>query len=559
MDTKWELKKQHDVSSLVSTGLSPITLNLLKNRGLNTITEIEEFIHPDLNHLHDPFIMKGVKEAVKRIERALKKQESIFIFGDFDVDGITSTSILVKLFREKINYPVEYYLPDRHKEGYGLSKGAIDILSMMGANLIITVDCGISAVEEVGYANSLGIEIIISDHHEPQDVLPKGIVIDPKQKGCKYPNKNLAGCGVAFKLACALYPDLIYEDDFDEYLNIVAFGSIADVVPLKDENRTIAYYGCRDMGNTTNLGLSTLIKKSDIKDSKITAGQVGFNLAPKINAIGRVSKADLGVELFLTKDLDEAERIVDELIFQNERRKEIESGMIDQAIEIIENDESLKNGKIIFLARDDWNTGVIGITASKICEKYYKPVILLSINKKGICKGSGRSIPSFSIFNPLMEAKPLLIGGGGHPVACGLSFDVEKLDEIKAIFEKHAKILTDEDLKKVIKVDSTISEKDINVKLFDDISLLEPFGIGNPTPVFELDNQYINSKRLLGKLQNHCKIISSSKFDILAFNSTLDGVETKSIIDIVGNISINEFRGEITPQLLLRDWRLTNG
>lgn len=553
VDTKWELRKQHDISSLVSTGLSPITLNLLKNRGLNTIEEIENFIEPDLSDLHNPFLLKGMKETVDRIKKSIDNSESIFIFGDFDADGITSTSILVKLFRDKLNYPVEYYLPDRHKEGYGLSKSALDVVKMLGADLILTVDCGISAIEEVEYCKSLSMDIIISDHHKPQDKLPNCIIVNPKQSDCEYPNKNLAGCGVAFKIACALYPNLYNELDFEEYLNIVAFGSIADVVPLKDENRVIAYYGCRNMGDTTNIGLKKLIEKSDIQDRKITAGQVGFNLAPKINAVGRVSKADMGVELFTLKDESMIDYITDELIRLNEYRQSIESDMIEQAIEVIESDDELKNGKIIFIAKDDWNTGVIGITASKICEKYNKPTILMSINKKGICKGSGRSISNFSIFDPLMEAKPLLLGGGGHTVALGMSFKIEVLEEVKSIFKKHADKLTDDDLKRVIKVDSII--EDFDEILVNEIGLLEPFGIGNPTPVFMIVNKEVAEKRLLGKLQNHTKI-KLIGMECLAFKTTMDDVKEFDEVSFVGNIGLNEFRGQTTRQLIVKDYKV---
>jgi single-stranded-DNA-specific exonuclease len=476
-----------------------------------------------------------------------------------DVDGITSTSVILKVFREKLNYPIEYYLPNRYTEGYGLSNGAIDVLNMLGVEFIITVDCGVSAVKEVEYAKSLGMEIIVSDHHMLSKEIPDCIIVNPHQSDCNYPNKNLAGCGVALKIACALYPNLINESDFEEYLNIVAFGSIADVVPLVDENRIIAYYGCKDMGNTTNVGLQTLIEKSNILNPKITAGQVGFTLAPKINAIGRVGKADLGVELFTTNSKEEAEKIVDELIYQNELRQQIEGKMIEQAIEVIENDESLKNGKLIFIAKSDWHTGVIGIAASKICEKYNKPTILLSINKEGICKGSGRSISCFSIFEPLMDAKPLLINGGGHDVALGMSFHLDNLNEIKCIFERHAEVLTEEDLKKVVKIDVEVNEDEITLNLCDEIGKLEPFGVGNPTPQFMVSNISVSQNQLLGKLKNHTKIKTNNNLDIMIFNSVLEDVKRGDKLDFVGNLSVNDFRGQQTAQFLARDWRFTNG
>lgn len=556
---KWELKQNNiNIGLAEELSLPTSIIQLLANRGVTTKNEIEYFLNPSVDKLLDPFLLHGMKDAVEKIKSHMSKGNRITIMGDFDVDGITSTTVMLKVFKERLKYnSVDYYIPNRLKEGYGLSKQAIDIMQMFGTDLIITVDNGISAVKEVEYAKSLGIDIITSDHHSPQSKLPECIIVNPKHPDCTYPNKELAGCGVAFKIACALDPTLVESDELSEYLNIVAFGSIADVVTLTGENRVIAYNGCLEMGLSKNLGLRKLIEKSDIKDVKITAGQVGFNLAPKINAIGRVGKADLGVELFMSKDESDVERLVDELIYQNQKRQEIENLMIDQAIDTIESSEELKNGKILIIAKDDWHDGIIGIAASKICDKYHKPTILISINKEGICKGSARSIKGFSVFEAVCSVDDLMMSHGGHTMASGLKLHKDNLGEfIRRVTEYANENITDDMLKKQINVDCVLSENDLTLELAESISLLEPFGVGNFTPIFEIDNQTVASKQLLGKLQNHCKLKTNNKFDILAFNETLDNVGLYDTLDIVGNISINEFRGNKSVQLIARDWRL---
>jgi single-stranded-DNA-specific exonuclease len=396
-------------------------------------------------------------------------------------------------------------------------------------------------------------------HHEEQtDKLPDTIVVNPHQTGCSYPNKDLAGCGVAFKLACALDGSLEYSDEFEEFLNIVALGSIADVVPLLGENRIIAKLGCDTMGITNNKGLYHLIKKCGIDNAKISAGQVGFSIAPNINAIGRVGKADLGVELLMAETDEDAERLADELIYYNKVRQETENLMIEQAIETIENDEGLKNGKILILAKRDWHSGIVGIAASKICEKYNKPTILLTINSKNVCVGSARSIPAFNIFDALSTCDDLMLKWGGHPVAAGMSIGLNNLGEFIRRMRLQADSLTDEDLLKITKIDLMVKDSDITLELADTISMLEPFGVGNPTAVVGVENQTVFSKQLIGKLKNHSKF-KTPHFDVLCFNDTLDDLMDGDEIHIAGNIQVNEFRGNKSVQLLMRDWKVKNG
>lgn len=472
-----------------------------------------------------------------------------------DVDGMTSTSILMKLFHEKLNYPVKYYIPNRLNEGYGLRNYGIDRVSERGCDLIITVDCGITSVEEVEYAKSLGIDVVASDHHKPKEVLPDACaVINPHRHDCEYPNKNLAGCGVAYKLACALYPKLTTDDDWEEYLSIVAFGSIADVVSLTGENRIFAYYGCRNMGETSNIGLKTLIKRSGINDSKITAGQVGFTIAPKLNATGRLGESDLGVRLLTTKDEMEAFEISKELIELNKERQDIENEIIEKAVELIESDKSISDRNILIVANEGWHTGILGIATSKICDKYNKPTILMTI-ENGMCKGSARSIPEFNMFESLQSCDELMDKWGGHPMAAGLSLKHENLNKLTERLSDISSTLSEEDLMKKLKVDYVLQQKDINESLINELLLFEPYGIGNPTPQFALANKLITGKRTIGKNNNHCKLNLKNGMNAICFGNTLNDVNCLDKLDILGQLSLNEFRGEKTIQILIKDYK----
>lgn len=558
MKTVWDIRKAYKKKELPTyEDLNDITLTILKNRGLTDEDDIYNFINPDLSQLHNPFLMKNMREVMDVVNSTINKKGNIFIYGDHDVDGCTSVSILLKIFNEKLNYPVEYYIPNKLYEGYGLKKDAIDVLHMLGCNLIITVDCGITAKEEVEYAKSLGIEVIITDHHSVQnEIVPNCLILNPKQEGCNYPNKNLAGCGVAFKLACALYPNLINEKDIFDYLNIVAFGSIADVVPLIGENRVIAHFGCYNMANSNVLGLRKLIEASGIQDKTITSGQVGFTLAPKINAINRVGKSELAIELLTSDDESDIIEIVEELEYQNKIRQEIEGMIIEESLEMIRLDPTIIEHNMIILVKKDWHTGVLGIAASKICEKFYKPTIILSIDENGLCKGSARSIPKYSIFEGLQSCNHLLTNWGGHSVAAGLSLDIKNLEEFKTSMYEHSSKLTEDDLTKVIKVDFVLPHDVINQELIDEIKLLEPFGIGNPKPNLLIKDLTITSNRIIGKLENHTKLGSKEGVDILLFNYVNKDIPQGCKFDVIGDIDINNFRGVNTRQILGRDWRI---
>lgn len=476
-----------------------------------------------------------------------------------DVDGITSTSILIKTFTEKLNYPVQYYIPNRLNEGYGMREFGIDTCKELGCTLIITVDNGITSVSEVEYARSLGIDVVVTDHHECQSEIPNACaVINPKQHDCKYPNENLAGCGVAFKLACALYPNLLTDNDYLDYLNLVAFGSVADVVPIIDENRIFTYFGTLSMGNSGLIGLKTLISLSGIDDLKISAGQIGFNIAPKINATGRIGEPRLGVELFITKDPMIALEISKKLIELNNERQEIENRIIEEAFNEIESNLEYFESNVLVVAMEGWHTGILGIATSKICEKYNKPTILLSI-EDGLCKGSARSIPEFDMFGALCECKEYMFKFGGHPMACGMTFELSQLETIKAKLKTISNSLTEYDLSKKLKVDCELLTGETSFKLIKELDLLEPHGVGNPNPQFLSSGLSIYDKIIIGKNKNHTKLIldrNGAQITSLLFNSTLDEFKINDKIDAVVNLNINEFRGKRTIQYMIKDVKL---
>ena len=365
------------------------------------------FLNPDYSRLYNPFLLKDMDKAVNRILSALENKEKIIIYGDYDVDGITSTSILF-LFLKENGAIVDYYIPNRMEEGYGLNLEAINKIKDKGTDLIITVDTGITAVNEVALAKELGMDVIITDHHECQAEVPQAYaVIDPKQEDCSYPFKLLAGVGVSFKLIQALAKKLNNENSICKYMDIVSVGTVADIVPLIDENRILVKKGFEDIPNTQNIGLDALLKVSGYKGGPVTTGLIGFALGPRLNASGRIGDAKRGIELLITNDKEKAKMIADELNEENKNRQAMEQEIFNEAISLIEKEFDIKNTKVIVIAGEGWHQGVIGIVASKIVEKYYRPTILLTI-EDGIAKGSARSVEGFNIFEALCESSQFL-------------------------------------------------------------------------------------------------------------------------------------------------------
>ncbi len=555
-------EKQAEELSL-ETGCSSLLSRILINRGFDCPESVKKFINPEISELHNPFLMKDMDIAVDRIVEAIKKHEKILVYGDYDVDGITSTAILSD-FLAKQNALVDYYIPDRFEEGYGLSKAAIDKLSYKSINLIITVDCGITAVDEVRYIMEKGMDVIITDHHKCKESLPKACaVVNPNRADCNYPFKSLAGVGVAYKLITALCIKLSLKDVQNHYLDMVSVGTIADVVSLSDENRIIVKYGLEKLANTSNKGLMALMSCSGIKDERISSYTVSFVLAPRINAAGRMGDASRAVTLFLTDDYKEAEEISAELHMENKLRQETELDILNQTIKTIEENPDYKNQKVLVVAGNNWHHGIIGIAASRITEKYYRPCILLSIDDEGICKGSGRSIEGFNLFCALDYCKDLLINFGGHELAAGLSLEEQNIDGLRDKINEYAKNNMEEAvLVPKIKIDAQLKIDDISMEKIKELDLLAPFGASNPVPVFTYHNMKVKDMSTVGD-NRHLRLKLSDKGLIvngIGFNmgNKALGLNRNEAIDIVCSLEINNWNSIQKVQINLKDLRSNN-
>lgn len=543
-----EIAERHNISSLLAT--------VLLNRGITDEKDVEVFLNPTRKDFHDPYLMPDMKKAVKRIIEAMKKQEKVLIYGDYDVDGITSVTVLKKFLSEQ-GLETGHYIPNRLEEGYGLNEEAIKQIKEDGYSLIITVDCGISGLEEVKYAYSLGLEIIITDHHEPLEEIPDAIaVVDCKRKDNKYPFKSLAGVGVVFKLIQALGIELkIDEKEYLKFLDIVCIGTISDIVPLVGENRVIAKLGLRLIEDTRNYGIKSLLVTIGYKE--INSNTISFGIAPRINACGRMGYGEEALNLFLTDNVLEANKITEKLNKFNKERQEVEKKIFEEAIDLIEK-EKLDSSNVIVLGAENWHHGVIGIVASKITDKYFKPSILICFEgDEG--KGSGRSIHGFDLHDALCKSSKYLEKYGGHEMAVGVSLKKDKFKEFKTVLEDISKEAHTEEIISVIKIDKTVSLKDIKIENVNDLKLLGPFGEGNPVPLFLYRNFKIDSIRSLveGKhlkltLKDGSTIINAIGFNLGKYTEEyLIGDK----IDILGILEINSFNGTYAVQINIKDIR----
>lgn len=558
MNKKWECYNldNEKVEELVKKRhITNLLASVLVNRGIIDGEKINVFLNPTRKDFYNPFLMPDMEIAVKRIVKAIENKEKIMIYGDYDADGITSITVLKKYLNE-IGLKTGEYIPNRLNEGYGLNKDAISKIYNDGYKLMITVDCGISGLEEVDYANSLGMEIIITDHHEPAEKLPEAIaVIDAKRKDNKYPFNQLAGVGVVFKLIQAISTELkLEEKEYLKYLDLVCIGTISDIVPLVDENRVIAKLGLKLIEKTKNIGLKTLLNIADLK--KIDSNAISFGVAPRINACGRMGFQEEALQLFLTEDSGEATKIAKRLVQFNQERQAKEKQIFEEVIEKIEKDD--KDKKCIVLAEENWHHGVIGIVASKITEIYYKPSILICLEgDKG--KGSGRSVPGFDLYTALTKCSDYIEKFGGHSMAIGITIKKENFEKLKEAIEKYAQESNISDIMPIINIDKEINLKNINIEEVKSLELLEPFGEGNKMPLFLLRNLKIDSIRALsgGK---HLKLTlkqDNNIVDAIGFNM---GDLSKEYllgdkVDVVGTIEINSFGNKENIQINLKDIR----
>ena len=558
MNKKWEYygKDEEKVEQIQKQfGLSRLLSTILVNKGLENKQEIDVFLNPTRKDFHDPYLMPDMEIAVKRIMQAIENQEKVIIYGDYDVDGITSITVLKKFLSDR-GLEVDSYIPNRLDEGYGLNKAAIDKIVSEGYQLMITVDCGISGIEEVDYANSLGLETIVTDHHEPAEVLPKALaVVDAKRKDNKYPNNQLAGVGVVFKLIQAISQTYnLEEKEYLKYLDIVCVGTISDIVPLVGENRVIAKLGLKLVEVTKNVGLRALLASIGYK--KIDSSAISFGIAPRINACGRMGHEQEALKLFLTDNIVEATDITKKLNEYNKQRQDIEKRIFDEVLVKIEKSE--KDKPCIVLADENWHHGVIGIVSSKVTEMYYKPSILICF-EDGEGKGSGRSIPGFDLHDALTKCDNHIDRFGGHSMAIGISVSKENFNSFKKDFEEFVSNTNISELIPVIKVDEEVTSKDINVNTVKELSMLEPFGEANKMPVFMYKNLRISSIRALSD-GKHLKLSlrdEGTYIDAIGFNMghLVDEFLLGDKVDVLGNLEINSYNGRESVQINLKDLR----
>ncbi|MBN1970465.1 MAG: single-stranded-DNA-specific exonuclease RecJ [Candidatus Delongbacteria bacterium] len=564
MEKYWNITEREDENLIktlaLDTSLHESVIELLLQRGLRSIDDINKFLNPEHEIFYDPFLMKDMDLAVERVISAIVNKESILIWGDYDVDGITSTALMYFFFK-KLGVNVTYIIPDREIDGYGLSIEGVREAVKEGVNLIITVDCGITSVEQAIYATENDLDIIISDHHEPGPELPKVYaVIDPKRKDCKYPFKHLAGVGVAFKLIQGvLIKSGMPVTDANEFLDIVTIGTSADIVPLIGENRKIVISGLKKLTRTDKVGMKAIIKKLGLDQKAISVSNIIFGMAPRLNAAGRMGDAKRAVRLLTSSNVNAANELVEILEIENNRRKEFDAHTLRQAIKINEeqNKYNPETDKSIVVFNDEWHVGVIGIVASRLLEKYNRPSVVISV-ENGVGKGSCRSIPSVNIYNVLKGCSDLLIQFGGHEYAAGLLINEDNIPAFKKRFNESVKDTLNEDsLKPFLDVDLVASFFDIDNELVDVLEKFEPFGPSNRQPVFASYHvEVVGRPRIVGT--NHLKLkLKQNEIvqDAIGFNlaDKYDLVNSHGYINIAYNIEKNSWNGKTYIQLKLKD------
>ncbi len=565
---RWKIKQpseDHVASLKKEFNTSEIIAKVLANRGIESLKSSHNFFNPSNDQLHDPFMMKNMDIAVDRISKNIQNQKPILIFGDYDVDGTTGASLLY-LGLKDLNAIVEYYIPHREKEGYGLSSGGIDYAQSVGADLLITCDCGINAFQPVDYANEHGVDIIITDHHIPDKKLPNAYaVLNPKQKGCEYPFKGLCGCGVAFKLISALSEKSgIGQNVGLNYLDLVALATSADMVPILDENRVLVHGGLDQLEESKSPGIHQLLVQTGLVGESLNVGKLVFGLAPKINAAGRMGDANRTVELLTTSDKTRAEELASILVRENKRRQLIQEDIVNDAIRLVHSQVDLENNKVVIIGAKGWHPGVVGIVASRIKDEFSRPAIVIAFDKEGIGKGSARSIPNLDLYEALSYAAKFLEGYGGHPMAAGLTVREDKFENFKSLFLRNVnKILINDDLIPAISIDGEMALTDINSRFMRFLEKLGPFGPGNMRPKFVSRNLSISGQpRLMGNGEHIRFIVSQNGRNYPAVGFKLSSHYEDLIrgvpVDIAYVVEVNQWQGQSNIQLNVRDIQLSD-
>ena len=555
--TEQEILKADTLSQ--ETGVNPKLCQLLISRGVSTSEDVKRFFRPSLTDLHDPFLMDGMAIAVDRINQALGRKERILVYGDYDVDGTTAVALVYR-FLQQFTTNIDYYIPNRYNDGYGVSIKGVDYAKETGVKLVIVLDCGVKAVDEITYAKELGIDFIVCDHHVQDEVLPPAVaILNPKLIGSNYPYSHLSGCGVGFKLMQAFAKDNGIEfSQLIPYLDLVAVSIASDIVPIMGENRILAYHGLRQINHNPSTGLRAIIEVCGLKDKEIKINDIIFKIGPRINASGRIQTGKEAVDLLTEKDYNRALELSNQINEYNEARKDLDKTMTEEANLIVDNLEGLADKRSIVLYNEDWHRGVIGIVASRLTELFYRPSVVLT-RTNDIATGSARSVADFDVYKAIESCRDLLENFGGHPYAAGLSLKVENIEEFTRRFEEYvSEHIQPTQTDAVINIDEELAFKDISMKLFNDLKRFEPYGPDNMKPIFCTRNVYdFGTSRVVGRNQEHIKLElvdnnSSRVMNGIAFGQSSQAryIKSKQAFDICYTIEENTHkRNEVQLQI----------
>ncbi|SHI41124.1 single-stranded-DNA-specific exonuclease [Tangfeifania diversioriginum] len=567
MERIWNLKNQGDLNEIkhlsAALNVNMTIARLLVQRGIKTFNEAKSFFRPRLSDLHDPFLMKDMEKAVARLELAIANQEKVLVYGDYDVDGTTSVALMYTFLKPRIKH-IEYYIPDRYTEGYGISPQSIDYAEKNGFSLIVALDCGIKAVDKISDAKNRGVDFVICDHHNPDDEVPPAVaVLDAKQPECNYPYKELSGCGVGFKLLQAYCQKNNVElEEIYDLLDLVVVSIASDIVPITGENRVLAYYGLKKLNSNPGVGLQTIINFAGINGSEITISDIVFKIGPRLNASGRIEHGKKSVQILVARDEDKSDLLGEEIDSFNEIRKTLDRDITQDALDMIEKDLEMKDMKSTVLYNRDWHKGVVGIVASRVTEQYYRPTIILT-ESNGLATGSARSVKDFDLYEAIGQCSDLLESYGGHMYAAGLTLKIENVPEFRRRFEEIVKNqVTDLQQLQTIDVDAKITLSEITPRFYRILKQFAPFGPHNMTPVFVTEDVFdAGTSRLVGKNQDHLKLdlvepdVNSGIFPGIAFNQSdkFDLITSGLPFDVCYSVTENEYRGKTSLQLFIRD------
>ena len=561
MNYKWNYQPPTEQKSLRAeelskeTGINPILCRLLLDRGVTTADEAKRFFRPSLTELHDPFLMDGMDVAVERINQALGRKERILVYGDYDVDGTTAVALVYR-FLQQFTTNIDYYIPNRYNDGYGVSVKGVDYAKETGVKLVIVLDCGVKAVSEIAYAKELGIDFIVCDHHVQDEVLPPAVaILNPKLVGSNYPYPHLSGCGVGFKLMQAFAKDNGIEfSQLIPYLDLVAVSIASDIVPIMGENRILAFHGLRQLNHNPSIGLQAIIEVCGLKDKEIKINDIVFKIGPRINASGRIQTGKEAVDLLTEKDYAKAIELSNQINEYNEARKDLDKSMTEEANSIVDNLEGLADKRSIVLYNEDWHRGVIGIVASRLTELFYRPSVVLT-KTNDMATGSARSVADFDVYKAIESCRDLLENFGGHPYAAGLTLKVENIEEFTRRFEEYvSENIQPTQTDAVINIDDEVSFKDISMKLCNDLKRFEPFGPDNMKPTFcTMHVHDYGTSKVVGHNQEHIKLElvdshSNRVMNGIAFGQSSQAryIKSKQTFDICYTIEENSHkRGEV--------------